>query len=514
MAYVGWELMEMKFSNQAPKLIHQQNEREEQSGAEDIACNEMSAEELLEGWEQISAKLRKNLGEDTWRNWLRNVRPYKFDAENNALVFTTDARVVQRQVMRHYSDMLRTYCQEKWQEVGRIIIEVKRSATPMSSSTTHNNVSMHGPDRPMRISQAPVSQNHHGSSTEFTPYFFSEISNRLDPKMSFTSFVRDKTNDFAYSVAKRMAEDETPSFNPLFIYGGVGLGKTHLLHSIAGEIRALYPSHRLLYLSSEAFAYRFVKALRDKDTVALKEGLREVDVFLLDDIQFICGKKATQEEFFHTFNALSEQNKKIIITADKSPADLPHLEERLRSRLNQGMVTDIRPTTFALRMEILRTKADERKIIIPQNVLEFLAERITSNIRILEGALNRIAAHATIMQGAITIENVSQMLTDLLKGQRRSISIADIQKQVAQHYGIRLDEMQSNRRSQNIVKPRQIAMYLAKEMTSNSYPEIGRHFGGRDHTTVMHAARKIEKLILENDKAAEDIATLKVHLAD
>jgi chromosomal replication initiator protein len=295
----------------------------------------------------------------------------------------------------------------------------------------------------------------------------------------------------AHAAARRVIESGSVPFNPLFIYGGVGLGKTHLMHAIAWAMKEQHPNKRVMYLSAEKFMYQFVRAIRSNDTMAFKEFFRSVDVLMIDDIQFISGKESTQEEFFHTFNALVDQNKQIIISADKAPSDLTGIEERLRSRLAWGLVADIQPSTYELSLGILQAKRKQLGAVVPEAVLEFLALKVTSNIRELEGALNRIVAHADVAKQAITLESTQEVLQDLLRSHDRRITIDEIQRKVAEHYNIRLADMHSARRSRNVARPRQVAMFLAKQLTARSLPEIGRKFGGRDHTTVLHAVRKI-----------------------
>ena len=331
----------------------------------------------------------------------------------------------------------------------------------------------------------------------------------LDPRYTFANFVVGKPNELAFAVARRTAETATVAFNPLFLYGGVGLGKTHLMHAIAWHIREQDPSRNVVYLSAEKFMYRFVQALRFRDTMSFKEQFRSVDVLMIDDVQFISGKDSTQEEFFHTFNALVEDGRQVIVSADKSPTDLEGLEERLRSRLGWGMVADIHPADYELRLGILQAKAERARIPVPDKVLEFLAHRISSNVRELEGALTRIAAHASLVGREISIDSAAELLSDLLRASSRQITIDEIQKRVAAHYDVRIAEMFSARRARNIARPRQVAMYLAKTLTAFSYPEIGRQFGGRDHTTVMHAVRTIEGLIGSDKGIAEDVQLLR-----
>ncbi len=336
-----------------------------------------------------------------------------------------------------------------------------------------------------------------------------DYSALLDPRFTFENFVVGKPNELAFAAARRVADASTVTFNPLFLYGGVGLGKTHLMHAIAWHIRKKDPSRRVIYLSAEKFMYQFIRALRYKDTMAFKEQFRSVDVLMIDDVQFISGKDSTQEEFFHTFNALVDQNRQVIISADKSPSDLEGMEERLRSRLGWGLVADLHPTTYELRLGILQSKAEQMRASIPGKVLEFLAHKITANVRELEGALNRIVAHADLVGRSITLESTQEVLHDLLRASNRRVTIEEIQKKVAEHYNIRLSDMGSARRARAVARPRQVAMYLAKQLTARSLPEIGRKFGDRDHTTVMHAVRKVEELCATDPAFGEDVELLR-----
>ncbi len=336
-----------------------------------------------------------------------------------------------------------------------------------------------------------------------------EVGSNLDPRFTFDNFIVGKPNELAHAAARKVAESESVTFNPLFLYGGVGLGKTHLMHAIAWHIKKCHPSRKVIYLSAEKFMYQFVRALRFKDTVAFKEQFRSVDVLMIDDVQFISGKDSTQEEFFHTFNAIVDQNHQIIISADKSPSDLEGMEERLKSRLGWGLVADIHPTTYELRLGILQAKLEQMGTEVPQKVLEFLAHKISSNVRELEGALTRVVAHATLVGREITLESTQDVLRDLLRANDRRVTIDEIQKKVAEYYSIRISDMHSPRRARTVARPRQVAMYLSKQLTQRSLPEIGRKFGGRDHTTVLHAVKKVEELMAQEKSMNEDIELLR-----
>ena len=330
-----------------------------------------------------------------------------------------------------------------------------------------------------------------------------EFGAPLDARFTFDSFIVGKSNELAHAAARRVAESAAVKFNPLFLYGGVGLGKTHLMHAIAWHIREQSPERKVIYMSAEKFMYQFIRALRYKDTMAFKQQFRSVDVLMIDDVQFIAHKDTTQEEFFHTFNALVDHNRQVIISADRSPSDLEGIEERIKSRLGWGLVADIHPTDYELRLGILQSKAERTDGEVPERVLEFLAHRITSNVRELEGALNRVTAYASLTGRPVTLEMTQEVLTDLLRANDRRVSIEDIQRHVADYFNLRLSDMLSARRSRAVARPRQIAMYLAKQLTTRSLPEIGRKFGGRDHTTVMHAVKRIAEL-RQIDSSLED----------
>ncbi|MFP4361989.1 MAG: chromosomal replication initiator protein DnaA, partial [Alphaproteobacteria bacterium] len=335
----------------------------------------------------------------------------------------------------------------------------------------------------------------------------------IDPRFTFDNFVVAKSNDFAFAAAKRVAASDRPPFNPLFLYSGVGLGKTHLMHAVAWEVRRQDPSRRVVYLSAEKFMYQFVRALTTNSTLGFKDLFRSVDLLMVDDVQFIGGKNNTQEEFFHTFNELIERGSQIVISADRSPSALEDLEERVRSRLSWGLVADIHPTSYELRLGILQTKAAKiPNVVVPDELLQFLAERITSNVRELEGALNRVVHQSTLLGRPLNMDTAQDVLRDVLRANEKRITIEEIQKAVVAHYSLKLADMQSKRRSRVVARPRQVAMYLAKQLTPRSLPEIGRRFGGRDHTTVMHAVKKVEELLGEDDGLARDVETLRRRL--
>jgi len=451
-------------------------------------------------WERVREKLRVSYGEAIFKSWLQ---PLKLaDVKNGQVMITVPTRFMREWIIAHYAEnILRFWCQED-QGVHSVDIFVKAEPVALANAP-----------QPMQSqSNAGIEAAMMGrAANEDKPINPDSISAPLDPRYTFDNFVVGKPNELAHAAARRVADSTAvvQGGNPLFLYGGVGLGKTHLMHAIAWHIRKTDPSRKVVYLSAEKFMYLFIRALRSKDTMAFKEYFRSVDVLMVDDVQFISGKDSTQEEFFHTFNALIDQHKQLIISGDRSPADLEGMEERIRSRLGWGLVTDIHTTSYELRLGILQSKIEKMpNAHVPARVLEFLAHKITSNVRELEGALNRVVAHATLVGGSVTLESTQEVLHDILRANDRRITIEDIQKKVAAHFNIKVSDMHSARRSVAIARPRQIAMYLAKKLTTKSLPEIGRKFGGKDHTTVMHAVKRIDELSRGDKEFADDVELL------
>ncbi len=456
-------------------------------------------------WQRVQTRLQDFVSATNYSRWLAPMTVKECDC--SSVTFVLPSKFLRDWVETHYRDRLF----DLWrQESGRGC---------MLTFIVENVLT-----RPKAMEAAPVielqPQQQQPQPQQQAPAGFvpdASLSTPLDPRFTFESFVVGKPNELAFAAAQRIASAPTPNLNPLFLYGGVGLGKTHLMHAIAAQVKKTGDNtgqpRRVIYMSAEKFMSQFINSMRQKNfsNIAFKEQFRNVDMLMIDDVQFLIGKENTQEEFFHTFNALIDQNKQIVLSADKSPTDLEGLQDRLRSRLGWGLCADIHPTTYELRLGILQAKLEQMgsAVIVPPAVLEFLAHKIASNVRELEGALTRVVAHAELVGRPVTLESAQDQLSDLLRAYDRRVTIDDIQKRVAEHFNIKLGDMTSPRRQRVIARPRQVAMYLAKTLTVRSLPEIGRKFGGRDHTTVLHAVRTIDKLMASDQVLAEDVQLLE-----
>jgi len=441
-------------------------------------------------WPVVKLALRKIVGEAAFTNWINPLELTKCDG--STAQFSAPTKFIGDWVARNYGDAIKAEFASQGVLIERMIFAV--GATTVKPAET----------------VAPVA-----NTVEQTPTGSDDLPGAsLDPRFTFENFIVGKPNELAHAAARRVAEGGDVSFNPLFLHGGVGLGKTHLMHAIAWEIKKRDPNARVLYLSAEQFMYRFVQALRFKDTISFKEMFRSVDVLMVDDVQFIAGKSSTQEEFFHTFNALIDQNKQVIISGDRAPVDMEHLEDRIKSRLQWGLVVDVHPTDYELRLGILQSKQEIQarhnpNVQVSPGVLEFMAHRISSNVRVLEGALTRLYAFGSLVGRPVTLEMAQESLSDILRATDRKVTIDEIIRKVTDHYGVNLTDMLSARRTRSIARPRQVAMYLSKKLTSKSLPEIGRRFGKRDHTTVIHAVKKIEELQSIDNQISNDIEVLR-----
>jgi len=455
-------------------------------------------------WASTLTQAESELGADCVAQWIRPVR--LASVANDVAVLAASTRFLADWVERNYGLHLLRILQSRLPAVRRITVTVSGDAPRPAIAAVRRE--RRAESQPSDEATEPVAANGRGAPSDELE------SAALDPRFTFESFVVGKPNELAHAAARRVAESPDAAFNPVFLYGGVGLGKTHLMHAIGWHLRRSRPDCKVLYLSAEHFMYRFVQALRYRDTLTFKRQFRSVDVLMIDDVQFIAGKDSTQEEFFHTFNALIDQKKQIVISGDRSPERIDGLEERICSRLQWGLVVDLHPTDYELRLGILQSKAEamaasDPNFTIEPKVLEFLAHRISSNVRVLEGALTRLFAFASLVGRRITLEMTQECLADLLRSADRKVTIDEIKRKVADHYNLRQADLISARRARAVARPRQVAMFLAKTLTSKSLPEIGRGFGGRDHTTVIHAVRKIEQLRETDSQLADDIEMLR-----
>ncbi len=447
---------------------------------------------IKKSWEKTRQNLISAVGKSNYTNW---IEPLEFaQVEGGVARFHVPTTFMGNWVLRNFGDQILQELAKSGSKVSRVEFAVPETEKPTRKRAARSR------DRP-----ASETAGHVGGEMPGAP---------LDARFTFESFVVGKPNELAHAAARRVAKGGTVTFNPLFLYGGVGLGKTHLMHAIAWELRKRTSRLHVVYLSAEQFMYRFVQALRDKDMIAFKQLFRSVDVLMIDDVQFIAGKDATQEEFFHTFNALVDQKRQIIVSSDSAPTDIDGIDDRIVSRLQSGLVVDVHPTNYELRLGILQQKVEQfseqfPNLGIQDGVLEFLAHRISSNVRVLEGALMRLFAFASLVGREITMELTQDCLSDVLRASDRKITVEEIQRKVSEHFNIRLSDLIGPKRVRTFARPRQIAMYLSKQLTSRSLPEIGRRFGGRDHTTIMHGVRKIEELKQQDSQIADHVELLR-----
>lgn len=453
-------------------------------------------------WDELKNVLLAALGKNNFTNW---IAPLAFSGlKEGVLKFAVPTTFLGNYVAQNFGDTIVHHARRNGHDAMRAHFAVSQaSQTPRQGQ--------HTPPADTRApakAANPAKKIHDGLT-----------SAPLDKRFTFDTFVVGKPNELAHAAARRVAEGGPVTFNPLFLYGGVGLGKTHLMHAIAHEMAVTRPDLKVLYLSAEQFMYRFVQALRERKMMDFKSLFRAVDVLMVDDVQFIAGKDSTQEEFFHTFNALVDQQKQIIISADRAPGEIKDLEDRIKSRMQCGLVVDLHPTDYELRLGILQSKIAVQRnqypdLHIDDGILEFLAQRISTNVRVLEGALTRLFAFASLVGRDISMELTIDCLSDVLRASERKVTVEEIQRRVSDHYNIRLSDLLGPKRVRNFARPRQVAMYLCKHMTQRSLPEIGRRFGGRDHTTVMHGVRRIEELKSKDGQIAEDLEMLRRSLEE
>ncbi|MCF6444700.1 chromosomal replication initiator protein DnaA [Nereida sp. MMG025] len=446
-------------------------------------------------WCKVQGQLVKAIGQNNFKTW---IEPLEFvSCDSGIVVFNVPTNFMGNYVSQNFADDILHYINAEGVPAARLDFKLVAASAIKSVANT---------------SQAPAPSTTPKPVVDVSDDIMMESP--LQKDFTFDNFVVGKPNELAHAAARRVAEGGHVTFNPLFLYGGVGLGKTHLMHAIAHELKDKRPDLKVLYLSADKFMYRFIQAIRGRKTMDFKSTFRNVDILMIDDVQFIAGKESTQEEFFHTFNALIGANKQIIISGDRAPGEIKDMEERIRSRLQSGLIVDLHPTNFELRLGILQTKAELHADTYPgiemqDGILEFLAHRISKNVRVLEGALTRLFAFAHLVGREITMDLAQDCLSDILRESDRKVSIDEIQRLVCEHFNIRHSDLIGPRRMRSLARPRQIAMYLAKEMTSRSLPEIGRKFGGRDHTTVMHGVKTIKDLAQTDSGISEDLELLR-----
>ncbi|MTC47107.1 chromosomal replication initiator protein DnaA [Providencia sp. wls1922] len=452
-------------------------------------------------WQQCLARLQDELPATEFSMW---IRPLQAELNDNTLALYAPNRFVLDWVRDKYinniNELLNDFCGSDAPALHFEVGNKPMTIAPVSPQVRTNNEmpAFAAPSAPVKPSW--------DNSAKVQP----DVSYRsnVNPKHTFDNFVEGKSNQLARAAARQVAENPGGAYNPLFLYGGTGLGKTHLLHAVGNSIMQHKANARVVYMHSERFVRDMVKALQNNAIEEFKRYYRSVDALLIDDIQFFANKERSQEEFFHTFNALLEGNQQIILTSDRYPKEINGVEDRLKSRFGWGLTVAIEPPELETRVAILMKKADENEIQLPGEVAFFIAKRLRSNVRELEGALNRVIANANFTGRAITIDFVREALRDLLALQEKLVTIDNIQKTVAEYYKIKVADLLSKRRSRSVARPRQMAMALAKELTNHSLPEIGDAFGGRDHTTVLHACRKIEQLREESHDIKEDFSNL------
>nr|WP_188762705.1 chromosomal replication initiator protein DnaA [Polymorphobacter glacialis] len=445
---------------------------------------------LVRSWGRVRAALRVESGERNFDTWLAPLALLGADGDQVRLAAPT--AFLADWVASHFADKLRQHwaAQRPGTRHVAVAVQAGMTATPVAAT-------------PAAVRAAIA------TAAAISPAAMA-ISLPVESRYSFDNFIVGKSNELAYNAAQAVAEPGPVGFNPLFLHGTTGLGKTHLMHAIGNAFLAEKPDAKVAYMSAEKFMVEFLAALRAKDTIAFKQRLRSVDLLMIDDVQFIAGKESTQEEFFHTMNEIISAGKRLVITADRSPQNLEGIQERILSRMAWGLVADINAADYELRLNILHAKLAgmSQNVVVPAEVIEFLARKITANVRELEGALNRVVAYAALVNQPVTLEFTRETLADLLRAHEKKLTIDEIQRKVAEYYHLKMTDLLSARRAREVARPRQVAMYLAKRLTPRSLPEIGRRFGGRDHTTVMHAVKRIEELRVADREIDADVAHL------
>ena len=445
-------------------------------------------EENFLNWNEVLSKLKITFGNDVYESWIKNVNLKK--EFNHYVILSVPTRFVRDWIVSRYADKILD------------IIKIFKKSIQRIEFLIENN-------------HETTNQLIHSNKNKITPIENSLLNyNRFNSSNRFDNFVVGESNELAYTAARKICV-QSAHYNPLFIYSSVGMGKTHLLNSIGLEVGE---TKKVMFISAERFMYHFIRAIKNNEMVKFKDFFRGANIFIIDDIQFVNGKEAMQEEFFHTFNALIERGSQVVISSDRPPSSLDRIQERIRSRMSGGLVIDIQPPDLDLRIRILKSKFEEIKVNFKENydlseeVFKFLASEVTSSIREMVGALNRILAFTKINTKSPTIYECKRILKDFINSNNKSINVELIQNLVASHFNLNIQELLSPRRSRSLARPRQIAMYLAKQHTTNSLPDIGRKFSNRDHTTVIHAVKKIDELLKKDDDIRKSVTELKKKL--
>ncbi|MDX5474184.1 MAG: chromosomal replication initiator protein DnaA [Bacillaceae bacterium] len=439
-------------------------------------------------WAKALDEIQKKVSKPSFDTWLKSTKADSL--KGDTLIITAPNEFARDWLESRYTIL-----------IGEIILELTGEELAIKFIIPHTQV-----EEDLDIKTPPIKVKKDDEVIELP-------QNMLNPKYTFDTFVIGSGNRFAHAASLAVAEAPAKAYNPLFIYGGVGLGKTHLMHAIGHYVIEHNPAAKVVYLSSEKFTNEFINSIRDNKAVDFRNRYRSVDVLLIDDIQFLAGKEQTQEEFFHTFNTLHEESKQIVISSDRPPKEIPTLEDRLRSRFEWGLITDITPPDLETRIAILRKKAKAEGLDIPNEVMLYIANQIDSNIRELEGALIRVVAYSSLINKDINADLAAEALKDIIPSSKPKVTtIADIQKMVGQHYNVKLEDFKAKKRTKSVAFPRQIAMYLARELTDYSLPKIGEEFGGRDHTTVIHAHEKISKLLQTDTQLQKQVQTITDNL--
>jgi chromosomal replication initiator protein len=435
-------------------------------------------------WVRVLDALEKKINRHSYDTWLK---PTRYSHASNGILFVRIPTAEFRHVGDKYADLIQEALDNLelgYQDVKFVTAEDDPSNTPIRHNGGLSATSSNGSTGPQPVAGLHPSQGR----------FDWDSAAQLNPRYTFDAFVIGSGNQFAHAACQAVAERPSKAYNPLFLYGGVGMGKTHLMQAIGHEIKRRTPQAAICYVSSEKFTNEMINSLRYDKMISFRDKFRTMDVLLIDDIQFLAQKERTQEEFFHTFNALHESMKQIVIASDRPPKELAEFEDRLRSRFEWGLIADIQPPDLETKVAILQKKAEQERVTLPTDVALFIASNIRSNVRELEGALIRLVAHSSLIGAEITLPYTQQVLKNFIDSQARKVTIESIQKAVAEQFGLRLVEIKAKNNSRSIVYPRQIAMYLAKHLTEASLPEIGRQFGGKHHTTVLHSVDKIEEV--------------------